>query len=147
MRIDIELLRARNEARRRGDARDVDVACDIDIDALLDALHEAEGELVRLQEDNEDLRASAELWADLYAASLERANAQEQANAAPRLPVDYEKARDAVVVLRDALDAFIRDCNLCAPARVGQWQDAAPDSFCANCTRAVAALQTARDVR
>ena len=79
MRIDIELLRARNEARRRGDARDVDVACDIDIDALLDALHEAEGELVRLQEDNEDLRASAELWADLYAASLERANAQEQA--------------------------------------------------------------------
>ena len=70
MRIDIELLRARNDARRRGDAAGVDVASDVDIDALLEALDEAERELLRLREDNEDLRASAELWADLYTASL-----------------------------------------------------------------------------
>lgn len=146
MRIDIEMLRARNEARRLGTVES-HVACDIDIDALLEALDEAERELARLQEDNEDLRASAELWADLYTASLERANALEKEKAALRLPPEYEKARDAVVVLREALDAFIRECNLCAPARVGQWHDAAPDSFCANCTRAVTALQAARHVR
>ena len=146
MRIDIELLRARNEARRRGDAPDAHVACDVDIDALLEALDEAERELARLQEDNEDLRASAELWADLYTASLERANALE-GKAAPPLPPECQRARDAVVVLREALDAFVRDCGLCAPARVGQWHDAAPDSFCANCTRAVAALQTVRHGR
>jgi predicted nuclease with TOPRIM domain len=145
MRIDIELLRARNAARRSGDAPDVHVACDIDIDTLLEGLDEAERELARLQEENEDLRASAELWADLYEASLERANALQEAKAA--LPPDYVKARDAVFVLREALDAFIRDCNLCAAGRVGQWHDAAPDSFCANCVRAVAALQTARQVR
>lgn len=146
MRIDIEMLRARNEARRRGDAES-HVACDVDIDALLEALDEAERELARLQEDNEDLRASAELWADLYAASLERANTLEQEKATARLPPEYERAREAVVVLREALDAFIRDCNLCAPAHAGKWHDAAPDSFCANCTRAVAALQTVRHVR
>ena len=78
MRIDIELLRARNDARRRGDAPGVDVASDVDIDALLEALDEAERELLRLREDNEDLRASAELWADLYTARLERANALEE---------------------------------------------------------------------
>lgn len=146
MRIDIEMLRARNEARRRGEA-DAHVACDVDIDALLEALAEAERELERLHEDNDDLRASAELWADLYTASLERANALQHANGAVKLPPEYEKARDAVMVLRAALDAFIRDCNLCSPVRVGTWHDAAPDSFCANCTRAVAALQTARQVR
>ena len=146
MRIDIEMLRARNEARRLGTVES-HVACDIDIDALLEALDEAERELARLQEDNEDLRASAELWADLYTASLERANALAKEKAATPLPPEYEKARDAVVVLREALDAFIRECSLCAPARVGQWHDAAPDSFCANCTRAVTALQAARHVR
>jgi hypothetical protein len=147
MRIDIELLRARNEARRRGEASGANVADDVDIEALLEALEDAERELARLQEDNEDLRASAELWADLYEASLERANALESATGTPKLPPEYEKAREAVVVLREALDAFIRECGLCAPARVGQWHDASPDSFCANCTRAVAALQTARHVR
>lgn len=147
MRIDIEMLRARNEARRQGCAQGTHVACDVDIDTLLEALDEAERELARLQEDNEDLRASAELWADLYTASLERANALEEGKATPKLPPEYEKARDAVAVLRDALDAFIRDCGLCAPARAGQWHDAAPNSFCANCTRAVAALQSARHVR
>ena len=143
MPIDIELIRARNEARRRGSGPG-DVACEVDVEALLDALAEAERELARLHEDNEDLRASAELWAELYTASVERANALEERCAALKLPPEYEKARDAVIVLREALDAFVRDCGICAPTRGGAMWEASPDSFCANCSRAVAALQSTR---
>lgn len=125
----------------------MDVAYEMDVDALLAALEQAERELARLHEDNEDLRASSELWADLYTASVERANALEERCAALALPPEYAKARDAVVVLREALDAFVRDCGICAPARVGDVWDAPPDSFCPNCSRAVAALRSARRAR
>ena len=141
MPIDIDLLRARNEARRRG-TPEAHVTCEVDIDVLLESLETAEAELARLHQDNEDLRASADLWADLYTASLDRANALEA-----QWPPDYVRARDAVLVLREALDAFVRDCGLCAPARGGRVWDAPADTFCANCTRAVAALDTARRVR
>lgn len=147
MPIDIEMIRARNEARRRATAPTVDVAYEFDVDTLLEALEAAERELARLHEDNEDLRASANLWADLYTASVERANALAEQVVALTLPPEYQKARDAVLVLREALDAFIRDCGICAPVRVGEPWDAPPDSFCSNCQRAVAALQAAGRVR
>jgi hypothetical protein len=51
-----------------------------------------------------------------------------------------------VFVLREALDAFIRECGMCGSGRPAQWLDAPADSFCANCSRAVAALQMARRV-
>jgi len=47
-------------------------------------------DIVQLQQDNEDLRASARLWADLYHAALKRANELEQ-----RLGGEAQRNRDS----------------------------------------------------
>ena len=51
---------------------------------LIDELAAARGAVERLTEDDEDLRASAEIWCRLYEAALERASACEEAMARSR---------------------------------------------------------------
>jgi hypothetical protein len=48
-----------------------------DVDTLTEALQAARLEIKRLIEENDDLRASAIFWRDLYDASLSRANRAE----------------------------------------------------------------------
>jgi hypothetical protein len=48
-----------------------------DVATLIDVVQDLRRELEEVRELNDDLRASAELWANLYTANVERANAAE----------------------------------------------------------------------
>jgi hypothetical protein len=145
--IDIEAIRSRNEARRHGRTAAGERACEADVEALLEALAAAERELHRLHEDNEDLRASSEIWADLYVGAVERANAPAASAPARSSRAEYEIARDKVAVLREALDALVRECDRCAPGRAGEVANVPLEQFCEICARAVAALSATRAER
>ena len=145
MPIDIEAIRARNEARREGRAPACATACPEDVDTLLEALIEARRELHRLGEDNEDLRASAVMWADLYAACAERSSTEvlQSPRRAPLPSKEYEAALDAIAVLTEAIEALVQDCARCAVQR-GRVSDVITDQLCETCARAVTALREAR---
>ena len=146
MPVDIEAIRARNAARRRGEPH-ADGACVSDIHALVDALERAQQELAGLREDVGDLRASAELWADFYIATVDRANAGDapvEAPAQERRERDADRRRlavaaDTVAVLREALETVVQDCASCAAER----RTADHADSCARCARAVDALRKA----
>ena len=146
MPIDIEAIRSRNEARRSGRPGQDERHCEADVETLLDALEGAQRELHRLHEDNDDLRASSEIWADLYSGAIARANAPatlpERAAA-----TDYEVIRDKVAVLREAIDTIVRECARCAAGRAGQLTNVPLERFCGTCARAVAALTATRGDR
>jgi hypothetical protein len=144
--VDIDAIRARNAARRKGEPH-ADGACVSDVHALIDALERAQQELARLREDVGDLRASAELWADFYTATVDRANAGEASVEAPaheRRATDADRRRlevaaDTVAVLREALEAVVQDCAGCAAER----RTANHAHSCDRCARAVDALRKA----
>jgi hypothetical protein len=136
MSIDLEALRARNAARRQGHPTPISI-CLADIDELVQALDAARAEVRRLREENEDLHASAELWANLYASSVERANAATD---------HYHAALDAVAVLTEALEETIRECAQCGVDVAARLAEAARERFCERCVRAFDALRTTLDV-
>jgi hypothetical protein len=144
MPIDIEAIRSRNEARRHGRTAEGERHCEADVEVLLEALADAERELHRLREDNADLRASSEIWANLYTGAVERANAATRPCPPHAVSADYEIVRDKVAVLREAIDALVRECARCASERAGQLANVPLERFCGTCARAVAALAATR---
>jgi hypothetical protein len=150
MPVDIDAIRARNAARRKGEPH-ANGACVSDVHALIDALESAQQELARLREDAGDLRASAELWAEFYTATVDRANDRARTGeASVEAPLRegrgtdadrrrLEAATDTVAVLREALEAVVQDCASCAAERrTGDHADS-----CARCARAIDALRKA----
>jgi hypothetical protein len=149
MNIDIDLLRARNDARRRGGGERPPSA--VDVDDLLRALDDAQTELRQLKADRADLMASAELWADLYTATVDRANAAEEAlRRLAEVPGDvqrYYALLDSVVVLREALEGLVLECADCAESHAGGILERPLDGCCARCAKAVDALRTTLEWR
>jgi len=76
---DFDSILARHAARVAGQSpQPGEPTANDDVAALIDALRESRRELDDVRDLCEDLRASAELWATLYAANVERANAAEE---------------------------------------------------------------------
>jgi len=149
MNIDIESLRARNNARRGGRADAASSAADIN--ELLRALDDVHAELRRLKENQVDLLASAERWADLYAASVDRANAAEAIlRRLTEVPADvqrYYALLDTIAVLTEAVENMVRECAECAGAYGGHVLERAPEHWCGRCARAVDALRATLEWR
>ena len=141
--IDIEQLRARNAARRGGHGEVAPGPAEIE--ELLRALDAVQQELRGLTEERADLKASAELWADLYAASVDRANAAEALlKRLADVPFDvqrYYALLDTIAVLTEALENLVRDCAECAGAHVGHVLERAQEGWCERCAKAVDALR------
>lgn len=125
MEFDIEAIRARQRARREGTDGP---ACEEDIDALLEALDDAIRELARLREDNDDLRGSATIWADLYEASVATQGSR------------FRELLDAITTLREALEELLLECAACVPRHAGNLRDFPVGEFCARCAKAANAL-------
>ena len=154
MNIDIEAIRARNEARKRGPASEPNSALvALDIDALLEALDEAQVEAKRLVEENADLRASAELWRDLYEAHVRRAitsgiDLERFERECPPDVKDYYAALDRIAVLAEALEGMLRDCEVCAGKALSSFQESGrTEEACRRCDRALGVLQAAMAAR
>jgi hypothetical protein len=149
MSIDIELLRARNDARRGG--RTDTQASPADIDELLRELDDVQAELRRVTAEREDLIASAELWADLYASSVDRANAAEaMLRRLADVPADvqrYYALLDTIAVLTEAVENLVRECGECAGAYGGRVLERAPEGWCHRCAKAVDALRATLEWR
>jgi hypothetical protein len=149
MKIDIESLRARNEARRRGGVETPPSS--LDVDDLLRALEDAQAELQRLKADRADLMASAELWANLYTATIDRANAAEAVlRRLAEVPGDvqrYYSLLDAIMVLREAVECLVLECADCAGSSGAGILDRAQDAWCARCAKAVEALRATLEWR
>jgi hypothetical protein len=143
--IDIEALRARNERRKQGRA---DAGpCTSDMDELLQAYQDARGRLAALTETHADLHESARLWADLYSASVDRANdAEARIRRVQEAPADVQRycaLRDSVDVLAGALQTLVLDCVHCREAKrsgEGEGQEGS-ENRCARCIRALDALR------
>jgi hypothetical protein len=149
MNMDIELLRARNDARRGGRAGGP--PSPPDIDELLRTLDDVQGELRRMTADRADLLASAERWADLYAASVDRANAAEaMLRQLADVPADvqrYYALLDMIAVLTEAVENLVRECAECAGTYDEHILERAPERRCDRCARAVDALRATLEWR
>jgi hypothetical protein len=149
MNIDIERLRARNDARRGGRAEAAPSPADFE--ELLRALDSVQEELRRMTVDRADLLASAERWADLYAASVDRANiAEARLQRLAEVPTDiqrYYALVDTIAVLTEAVENLVRECADCAGAYAGQLLERAPEGFCGRCLKAVDALRATLEWR
>jgi hypothetical protein len=145
---DIERVHARHRRRQTHPTHECpdQPAVGDDVQFLIDQLIAARAEVQRLTEDDEDLRASAEIWCRLYEAALERASAAEAEAARhvavlpPHVKGLYE-ALDRVADLTNALSIVVRECALCArntpdPSDVSQ---VAKDA-CVRCAKALEAL-------
>jgi hypothetical protein len=154
MTLDIDALRAKVLARRKGaahDSKDREEA-DTDLETLIGALEQARGEVKRLTEEDEDLRGSVEIWIRLYDASLRRARETEAELGRLRqdLPGRVQElyaALDRVADLTDAIHHVVHACETCTQvtqerASVSEHLRAA----CARCRRALDALQAASGV-
>src|SRR5438445_5582990 len=81
MPTDLQNVQARHRRRQTHPSHDCPdrQAVGQDIEFLMDELTAARAAVERLTENDEDLRASAELWCRFYEAALERAAAAEVA--------------------------------------------------------------------
>lgn len=142
MKVDIEALRQRNDARKRGDR--TNPPCELDVDALIQVLTSAQHEIDSLSEQNADLKASAALWSNLYEKNVRRANEAEAKSAVAERPAAerYLIALDVVEVLKEALTAVVEDCPHCIVHAPASRTEAA--ERCERCARAVTALDAIR---
>jgi len=149
MTIEVDALMARIRARKKsGDCADGD-AVDSDLETLVDALVQARAEVRRLTEEDEDLRGSAEIWVQLYDASIQRANTAEAELKRLRrdLPANVQQlyeAMDRVDTLTEAIAGVVRECEVCA--RHAQDKTALAErtsEACIRCKRALDLLQSA----
>src|SRR4051812_17321120 len=77
---DLNAIRDRSDTRRAGRTPDASAPSpEDDIASLISAVDALERELADTEETAADLRASAEIWARLYAANVTRANSAEAA--------------------------------------------------------------------
>ena len=145
MPTDLESIQARHRRRQTHpshDCPDRQAVAD-DIQLLIDELITARGAVDRLTENDEDLRASAELWCRLYEAALERASAAEVAlgrtSGAPHLMALYD-ALERVADLTTALGSVVRECAVCARTSSPDALSKAANEACVKCTMAIEAL-------
>ena len=116
-----------------------------DVEWLIEELTTARTAVEALTENDEDLRASAEIWCRLYDAALARAVSAEAANARAERPLPQNiqvlhEALDRVADLTEALGTVIRDCAACARTGTAQTISAVASEACGRCTRALEAL-------
>jgi hypothetical protein len=146
MATDIERIEARQRRRETNPSHDCPdrQAVSDDIQALIEELTAARSAVARLTEDDEDLRASAEIWVRLYEAALERASAAEAAMArSPELPGPVQALYDAldrVADLSNALKVVVRECAVCARESEGSVISRVASEACARCSKALEAL-------
>jgi hypothetical protein len=148
MPSDIDIIQARQRQRRidPSHACPDQPAIDDDIQFLIDELIAARATVQRLTEDDEDLRASCEIWSRLYEAALARASAAEAAMARrdaelPRHVQGLSEALDRVAELTNALGAVVRECTVCARgASATEALTQAATDACVRCMKALEAL-------
>ena len=147
MSTDLERIEARQRRRETHPSHDCPdrQAVSDDIQFLIDELAAARRAVARLTEDDEDLRASAEIWCRLYEAALERASAVEAAIArSPDLPGPVRALYDAldkVADLSNALGVVVRECAVCARESEGSSViSKVASEACARCSKALEAL-------
>jgi hypothetical protein len=148
MLTDIEIIQARQRRRQSHPSHvcpDRQAVAD-DIQSLIDELTAARAAVARLTEDDEDLRASAEIWCRLYEAALERASAAEAAvaGAGPEIPQHLQTLYDAldrVADLTGALGEAVRACAVCArTAPSAESISKVASEACVRCAKAIDAL-------
>src|SRR3954462_9211296 len=150
MSIDLEDITNRQRLRRINPTHECpdQEAVDADIQALIESLEQAREEAAYLTANDEDLRASAEIWCRLYDASQARANAaaHELDQVRAELPANVKtlySVLDRVQSLTAALGAAVQDCTICArsacdaAAIARQTRDE-----CVRCARALDALKS-----
>jgi hypothetical protein len=146
MPTDLERVQARHRRRQTQPSHDCPdrQAVDEDIQFLINELIAARGTVERLTENDEDLRASAELWCRLYEAALERASAAEvalgRAAATPPHMMALYDALERVADLTSALGAVVRECAVCARTSSPDALSKAANEACVKCTMAIEAL-------
>jgi ATP-dependent exoDNAse (exonuclease V) alpha subunit len=148
MYTDFESVQARHHRRQARPSHDCpdQPAIGADMQFLIDELASARVVVERLTEDDEDLRASAEIWCRLYEAALERASACEDAMARSRSSASphaqtLHDALQRVADLTSALGGLIRECAICARSAVpGEAISKAASDACLRCSRAIEAL-------
>ena len=151
--MDVESIEAREHRRHTQPSHDCPdrEAVHSDIQALIDELTRARASVRQLTENDADLRASAEIWCQLYDASVARANAAEAAAARlrrdpsePPLPDNVKSlyaALDRVVELTDVLGTVVRECEVCARRACDAAGISAQTSeACVRCIQALEAL-------
>ena len=148
MHTDFDSVQARHhhrQARPSHECPDQPVIGD-DMQFLIEELAAARAAVERLTEDDEDLRASAEIWCRLYEAALERASAAEEAiaQARPGVSPHAQTLYDAlqrVADLTTALGGLIRECAICARNTApGEAISRAASDACVRCSKAIEAL-------
>jgi hypothetical protein len=146
MSTDLEHIEARQRRRDTHPSHDCPdrQAVSDDIQFLIDELAAARSAVARLTEDDEDLRASADIWCRLYEAALERATAAEAAmERSPDLPGPVHTLYDAldrVADLSKALGVVVRECAVCARESEGSVISKVASEACARCAKALEAL-------
>jgi hypothetical protein len=148
MHIDFEDVQTRHRRRQARPSHDCPDQPQIghDIQYLIDELTAARIAVARLTEDDEDLRASAEIWCRLYEGALERVSTAEAAIARSGLePAPHAKplydALERVADLTSALGGIIRDCAVCAREMTpAETLSKVASDACARCAQAIDAL-------
>ena len=147
MPSDIESIQARQRRREAHPTHACPDRAEIarDLEWLIDELTTARTAVHALTENDEDLRASAEIWCRLYDAALARAASAEAAVAGADAPLPrniqvlYE-ALDRVAELTDALGTVIRECAVCARTGTTPVISELASDACTRCARALEAL-------
>jgi hypothetical protein len=147
MNVDLEAIRTRARERRTATSTDAgNGQAESDMEALLGALAEAQAEVTRQAQEDEELRGSAEIWIRLYEANVRRANRAEAEatrlrRSLPGYVQDLYERLDRVTLLTDAINDVVRDCEICAQRANSSVSASAVDA-CARCQRALDALRS-----
>jgi hypothetical protein len=116
-----------------------------DLDFLITQLHEARARIDELTQNDEDLRASAEIWCRLYEAAAARASGAE---AGPReIPANLRILAEALTRVGDLTEAVgrtIRECASCVRKESPGTAEAVAAQLCARCALALGALDPRR---
>jgi len=140
-----------SERQRRRSAEPTHVCPDrgavsADLEFLIDELRAARALVRELTQNDEDLRASSEIWCRLYEASAARANAAEAAlqSQGRLLPANVRvlyEALDRVGDLTEAVSRTIRECAACVrDEATADDLTALATQLCARCARALDVL-------
>jgi hypothetical protein len=147
MNVDLEAIRTRARERRTATSTDERRGeAESDLEALLGALAEAQADVTRLAQEDDELRESAEIWIRLYEGNVRRANRAEAEvmrlrRSLPRYVQDLYERLDRVTLLTDVINDVVRDCEVCAQRANSSVSTGAVDA-CARCQRALDALRS-----
>jgi hypothetical protein len=118
-----------------------------DLDFLIAELLDARARVLELTQNDEDLRASAEIWCRLYEAAVARANAAD-AGSRREIPEHLRSLHEALTRVGDLTEVLgrtIRECAACVrDEAAGASVTTLATQLCVRCTRALEALQPRR---